>query len=88
MGLVLQAGIAQVEGDRQRAIAALQAAVRELETADMSHYAAAGRLRLSQLLAGEAAQEELRRAEIWMANHNVRRPDSIADVLVPGLRVK
>jgi serine/threonine protein kinase len=87
-GQVLWAGIRLLEGNRRLAIASLQAAVQHAVAADMGLVTAAVRLRLGQLLSGDAAREHSTLAETWMAAHDVQRPDLIADVFAPGLRLR
>jgi hypothetical protein len=74
LATLLRAGIAALRGRRDQAGLLLEAAIGQLEAADMLLYAAAARWQLGRR---EAAGE-------WMKGKGIQAPDRFARLLVPG----
>jgi hypothetical protein len=74
LGNLLRAGLAAKEGDRAGADALLGLAIDELEALDMHLYAQAAR----------RARGETAAVDAWMRRQNMRNPERMAQLLVPG----
>jgi serine/threonine protein kinase len=81
--LLLRAGLASLEGDREAAAALLGRAAIAAERHDLGFYAAAARLRLARL-PGDADGDAARSAGAFMTGQGARRPERWCDVLAPG----
>ncbi len=81
---LVRAGVLVTEGRQEEATDQLAAAIDDFETANMSQYAAAARLRQGCLIGGKQGRELIRQAKAWMADQEVVRPDRLANVLAPG----
>jgi serine/threonine protein kinase len=81
---MLLAAVANAEGDRAAATAALRAAIDRAEAADMSLHGWAARYKLGCLLGGEEGDALQRQAESAMTAEGVRAPERSAGMLVPG----
>ena len=82
---LLRAGLAAVDGERERAAAAAEAALVGLRAADMALHAAAAARQLGVLRGGDEGEAARGRADAWMRAQGVRRPDRLAALLAPGL---
>jgi hypothetical protein len=83
---VLRATIAHQEGNVDRAIEHLTAAVEGFVAADMHLYAAAGRRRLSVLVGGDAGRSLRSEADQWMAAQEIRDAAAMTRLVTPGFR--
>jgi hypothetical protein len=81
---ILNAGVANAEGDRAGAIHGLKAAIERAVAADMAGYVAAARYQLGSLLGGEEGAELVGQAEDALRAQGVRVPGRFAATLVPG----
>jgi serine/threonine protein kinase len=79
----LEAGLALLHGERQRALALLQTAIEGFEHAEMSLFCAAARRMRGQLLSGEVGTELVREVDDWMRGEGIRNPESMAFMLCP-----
>jgi serine/threonine protein kinase len=81
---ILKAAVANAEGDRNGAIAALRSAIDLAMAAHMGGYAAAARYQLGTLLGGDEGAELAARAEEVLGAQDVRVPARFAATLVSG----
>jgi hypothetical protein len=84
LGQLLEAGAAAVEGERDRAMTALEHAIAGLEAADMALYAAAARRQLGRLRGGEGGATLVSAVDAWMRGQSIVRPERMAAMLAPG----
>jgi hypothetical protein len=83
IGLLLDAGIASIEGRPHDAATTLTDAVAQSDRAEMRLYAAIARRRLSELGTGD--HELLRRqSDQWMVDQNIRNPECFVRMFAPG----
>jgi hypothetical protein len=83
---LIRAGIAELRGRREQALALLADAEECLVAADMRMYSAAARRQRGQLLGGAEGQALVEAADASMKEQDVREPDRIAAMLVPGFK--
>jgi hypothetical protein len=81
-GLLL-AGVEDLRGDADRAIALYARAAREPDDADMSLYANATRRRQGELTGGSEGQALVDASVKWMFGEGIRDPARFAAMLVP-----
>jgi hypothetical protein len=81
---LIAAGVANIECDRPRTIAALRRAIECAEARDMMSYACAARHRLGLLLQNPEGDEQTRAAEEHFARMGVRSPARLAGCWLPG----
>jgi len=81
---LLAAAAAHLAGDGDAAVEHLRDGVRRLEELDTMLYANAARLRLSELLDGDEADEQRARAMRFFDEQQVVHPDRLVAMLVPG----
>jgi hypothetical protein len=81
---LLRAGVANVRGDRDAAIARLTEAEQGFTTAEMALYAAASRRRRGQLIAGNEGRNLVAAADEWMAGQKIRSPAAMTRMCAPG----
>jgi len=84
IGLLLQAGMAQLEGSTPSALKYLHEAAERFERADMSLYLAVARRRIGALQDDERGRELQRQADMWMAAQNIKNPARMTRMLSPG----
>jgi tetratricopeptide (TPR) repeat protein len=84
IALLLQGGIASVEGDRAMAQTYLEDAARRFDRADMKLYAAVARRRIGALRRDERGRVLQQQAEAWMTAQEIKNPVSITRMLAPG----
>jgi eukaryotic-like serine/threonine-protein kinase len=84
IGLLLQGGIASVEGSQDVATAHLQEALMQFDRADMQLYAAVTKRRLGALRRDAEGQRLQREAEAWMAAQQIKNPVSFSRMFAPG----
>jgi hypothetical protein len=83
---LLQAGVSAHRGQTEQAIRMLEAAVAELDEAEMKLYAAAARRRLGALMGGDAGAELIAAANTFMQQQNVTDPTRMTAMLAPGFK--
>ena len=81
---LLEAGVASLEGGREKALTALAAAQDGFEAGKMALYAAAARRCRGILLGGEEGRGLVEAADAWMRSEGVRNPDRMTAMLAPG----
>ena len=84
---MVQAQVACLMGDGDRAARRLERAIDQLGAASMGLHAAVARRRLGELMGGEEGRALVARADTWMREHGVSRPDRMALALAPGRSV-
>ena len=82
---LVRASIRVIRGQKEAAAADLGTAAAGFDAADMGLYAAMTRRRLGQLLGGSKGETLVHEADAFMTAHGVRRPDRLANVMVPGV---
>jgi hypothetical protein len=78
----LRAGIAAVEGEREACVTLYQQAVEEFTAASLPMHAAIARLRLAELLGGEAGRAHQLAAGEWFGREEIRDPARFARTLM------
>ncbi len=81
---LLEAACAHLEGDRETALRHLRLAAEGFDAVDMSLMAAVTRRRHGELIAGDAGTRRITRADSWMRQQQIQRPDRMAAMLAPG----
>ncbi|MGK3985737.1 AAA family ATPase [Sorangium sp. So ce136] len=81
---LIRAGAAELRGERDGAIAQLEAAAAGFDAADMPLYAAAARRQAGELLGGEKGLQRLLVADAVMARERIKSPARWAAMLAPG----
>jgi hypothetical protein len=82
---ILNAGVANAQGDHAGAATSLRSAIERADAAGMSGYATATRHKLGILLGGDEGLALMQRAEQAMKAQGIRAPARFASTLVPGL---
>jgi tetratricopeptide (TPR) repeat protein len=83
----IRAGAANVEGDQSCERDALLSAVSGFEKAHMNLYRAAAQLCLGELLGGCEGGELIQTSEAFFKSQGVKKPDAMAALLFPGVRL-
>ncbi|HTS65716.1 MAG TPA: protein kinase [Candidatus Acidoferrales bacterium] len=81
---LLEAGVAAIRGDRERAGALLLSAESGFDRADMRLYSAAARRCRGALMKDAKGRELLEAADAWMMNQKIRNPARMTAMLTPG----
>ena len=84
IGMLLQAGIAALEGRDTDALASLHAAADRFDRADMKLYAAVARHRIGELQRDDDGRAQLQAAAAWMAAQQIKNPVCMTRMLAPG----
>jgi hypothetical protein len=84
IGMLVSAGIANVEGNRAVALPLLHEALGRFERADMNLYANVTKRRIGVLQQDAAGRELLGRANAWMAAQQIKNPMCMTRMLAPG----
>jgi hypothetical protein len=84
MALLIEAGIASVNGQHDTAAVLLERAETEFDAAEMSHYVAACKHRRGQLANGEAGRQLTAAAESWAHAQGIVNSERIFNLLAPG----
>jgi hypothetical protein len=84
-GEILQAGIAALHGETERAIALYGDAARTAEEAEMAFVAAVARRCRGLLLGGDEGRALVEGADAWMARVAVRSPSRMAATVAPWI---
>lgn len=79
---LIDGALAAIVGDSSRAVPRLTEAIICFEAVDMRLCAAATRRRLGELLGGTRGRDEIDRSDLWMAEHNIKKPASLAAMIV------
>jgi eukaryotic-like serine/threonine-protein kinase len=85
IALLVQAGVAYLEGKTPLAVRYLYDAADRLDRADMKLYAAVARRRIGALQDDEPGRALRRQAEEWMAAQHIKNPACMTRMLAPGL---
>ncbi|MBI4510522.1 MAG: protein kinase [Deltaproteobacteria bacterium] len=81
---LVDAGMAQVQGDLDRSVRILERAVGVLDSIGMTFHAMATRRRLGELLGGSDGNALVSRSDEWMTSQQVLDPACMTRVLMPG----
>lgn len=81
---LIRAGASALRGDRDAAIAQLEASAAGFDAADMPLYAAAARRQAGELLGGEKGLQRLLVADAVMARERIKSPARWSAMLAPG----
>lgn len=81
---LLRAGIAAVDGDRDRAVGRLREAVRHCEDSELQMFTAAAKRRLGELVQGDEGRALIASADSWLRGQGVRDPQRWSAMLAPG----
>jgi eukaryotic-like serine/threonine-protein kinase len=81
---LLRGAIAEVAGDKDRALVSYEHAREALEAVGMKLHANVARMRAGALMSGDAGAEASRAALEWMHGQGIVRPDRIASLLAPS----
>jgi hypothetical protein len=81
---LLRAGIASTRAQREAAITLLNEAEIAFQAADMGLYAAVASRCRGQLIGNEGGRELIEKADIWMANQQIKNCARMAAMLAPG----
>ena len=84
IALVLQGGLAYLDGEKPLAVDCLHDAADRFERADMRLHSAAARRRIGALQGDAAGRELQRQAEAWMATQQIKNPVGMTRMLTPG----
>jgi serine/threonine protein kinase/tetratricopeptide (TPR) repeat protein len=84
LAALIEAGAASLGGDAVAAARHLEDAEVGLDRAEMGLHAAAARLQRGRLIGADEGASLIAAARAWMEHQEIRRPERIADVLVPG----
>jgi hypothetical protein len=85
IALMLQGGIAFLDGNRPLALRYFHDAADRFERADMRLHAAAARRRIGALQDDDNGRHLQRQAEAWMATQQIKNPAGMTRMLAPGL---
>jgi hypothetical protein len=85
-GHVALAGVAAVERRTDVAVRELRVGIAEYERLSMAAYLAACRRTLAGLVGGDEGRALRGLADEWFAAEQVRRPDRLTDMIVPGFQ--
>ncbi len=80
---LVQAQVAVLVREPERAARLLRSAIEQLEAASMALHATVARRRLGELLGGNEGAGMVVAADAWMREHGVRDPDRMAALLAP-----
>lgn len=82
--LLLQAGMANVRGNQEQAVALLRESEQAFLSANMGAYVAASRFWLGSILGGDEGRDLRKRASEWIEQQQVRNPERMAALHAPG----
>jgi hypothetical protein len=85
-GRLLEAGIAIVKKNDERAVALLRDAAEGLDRVDMFSHAASARLALGEIVGGTEGETLVRQATEWFTAHGVRNARAMARLHIGALR--
>jgi eukaryotic-like serine/threonine-protein kinase len=78
------AGIARVRGQEDLARIGLEHAIAQFEATSTPLFAEVARRRLGETIGGDEGGVLVARADAWMNEHQIRRPERVAAVIAPG----
>jgi hypothetical protein len=81
---LLRAGVASAGGDRDSTLFYLRSAESGFRAHDMGLFAATARIRIGNLIGGEAGKTTLENASTWMEAQGIRNPARMTAMLSPG----
>ena len=84
LAALVRAGVDHRRGLLDRAAAGLRRGIAAATDTDLRGYAAAGRRALGGLVGGDEGASLVREADGWFRAAGGRRPERLADMLVPG----
>ena len=84
IALLLEAGVASLEGRHAAALRCLEDAAAQFDRAEMALYAAVTRRRISTLRQDDRGRQLGEQADAWMAAQHVRNADGLTRMLAPG----
>jgi hypothetical protein len=84
IALLLEAGLAHLEGNAPLALQHLHDAAVRFDAADMKLYLAVTRRRIGDLQNDAAGRALKREAEEWMAAQDIKNPGAMTRTLAPG----
>lgn len=82
----LQAGVASLEGNDERARLLLESAADGFEATHSHLYAAVARRRLGALIGGDSGEDLLNRAELWLRRQQIKNTDAMTAMMIPGFK--
>jgi hypothetical protein len=82
-----RAAIADLEGERTRALELLDAAARGFEAVEMGLHAAVARRRRGQLIGGDTGATLVGAADLWMMDQRITNVRAMTELLAPGFLV-
>ena len=84
IALLLEAGLAHLEGNAPLALRHLHGAAARFDAADMKLYLAVTRCRIAALQDDAAGRALKREADEWMAAQDIKNPVAMTRTLAPG----
>jgi serine/threonine protein kinase len=84
LATLIRAGVANLEGDRGRTVALLDAAAAAFDELEMAMHASIARGRQGRIVGGDAGRALVAALDKWCAAQHVRDPRRFADVIAPG----
>ncbi|MBI5531311.1 MAG: AAA family ATPase [Deltaproteobacteria bacterium] len=79
----LEAGLALLHSERQRALSLFQKAEEGFARAEMGLFAAAAKRQRGKLLGGKAGTDIVQEADAWMKGQGIRNPEAMCFMLCP-----
>ena len=80
----IHASIAAIKGEKEKAIKLLVETEKNFESVDMLLYATVVRSRRGELLANLEGKQLIETTNNWIKNQQIKKPDAMANMLVPG----
>jgi hypothetical protein len=87
LATLVRAGVAATHGDREAAAALLDAAARQCDALDLALLASAARRHRAGIVKGAEGARLMAQADEEIATQAVKRPQRMADALIPGFAV-
>lgn len=87
MARLLDAALALRQGDAPRVVRRLRSATERFEKLEMMLFAAVARRRLGEIYGGQEGAVEIAKADGWMREQAIKRPDLIAQLYLPGFKI-
>lgn len=85
LAVLVQAGVASLRNEKQKAISLLSEACAGFEHGHMKLYAAVAKRRLAEITGGAEREHLKEEAEQWMREQKIKAPDKISRMLAPGI---
>ncbi|MFY9222530.1 MAG: protein kinase [Blastocatellia bacterium] len=80
----IYASIAAIKGEKEKAIKLLTETEKNFESVDMLLYATVVRRRRGELLANDQGKQLIETTDNWIKTQQIKKPDAMANMLVPG----